>query len=100
MDIYGGFWVTEEKKRPLRTCIGCRQVRTKERLIRIVRTPEGRIEIDPQRRKSGRGAYLCIDKDCLRRAQKTRGLARALKGSIPAEIYAHLEEEINRLGDK
>ncbi|MDY6917767.1 MAG: YlxR family protein [Chloroflexota bacterium] len=64
---------------PQRTCISCRQVRPKRELIRIVRSEEGSVQVDPTGKKSGRGAYLCRSKGCWEAALKKEHLARALK---------------------
>jgi uncharacterized protein len=69
-------------------------VRDKKELVRLVRTPEGEIVIDPSGKQSGRGAYLCPTPDCLRAAQKRKSLDRSFKASIPAETWARLEEQL------
>lgn len=75
---------------PQRTCVACRERSAKRALIRIVRTPEGRVELDPTGRKNGRGAYLCDDPACWERALRTDLLARALKTDIDQETVARL----------
>jgi predicted RNA-binding protein YlxR (DUF448 family) len=75
---------------PLRTCIACRQQRPKRELIRVVRTPEGTIEVDPKGKRSGRGAYLCYDPQCWDAALERGSLGRALKCSVDAEAAAAL----------
>ena len=60
------------KKVPLRRCLGCMQSFPKKDLIRVVRTPENEVLIDITGKKSGRGAYLCRDKACLKKAIKAR----------------------------
>ena len=82
------------KKIPMRRCIGCGESKEKKQLIRVIRTPEGEILLDRTGRANGRGAYLCNDPACLRSAAKKRSLNRALKTSVPQEIYAALEEEM------
>ena len=80
---------------PQRTCIACRTVRTKRELVRIVRTPENRVEADPTGKKSGRGAYLCRQRECWDAALASRGrLEQALKleSRIDAEDLARLRE--------
>lgn len=79
---------------PQRSCVACRTVRDKKELVRLVRTPEGEIVIDPSGKQSGRGAYLCPTADCLRVAQKRKGLDRAFKAPIQAETWARLEEQL------
>ena len=82
------------RKEPLRTCVGCRQSRTKKELIRVVRTPEGELVLDATGRKNGRGAYLCRNTECLQKAKNNRGLSRSLNTDIPEEIYDDLEKEL------
>ncbi len=84
------------KKRPQRTCLGCRTAKNKEELIRVVRTPEGVVTIDLKGRMNGRGAYLCKDPNCLKKAVKSNALARSLKTEIPEETYERLQEEIQQ----
>jgi predicted RNA-binding protein YlxR (DUF448 family) len=78
---------------PQRTCIACRRVRPKWELVRIVRTPQGTVEIDPRGKESGRGAYVCKNQSCweigLRKDRKNR-LARALKIELSPEERAQL----------
>lgn len=78
---------------PQRSCVGCRTVRDKGDLIRVVRTPTGEVVLDEGRggKLPGRGAYLCPSVDCLRRALKTRALERALKQPVPPEVVERLE---------
>jgi len=80
------------KRIPQRTCIGCRTTTDKFRLIRIVRTPEGRIEIDPRGKKSGRGAYLCPAFECWQKGLKGNRLPYALRGEVKAEDLMRLKE--------
>lgn len=85
------------KKIPLRQCVGCRQMKAKKELIRVLKTPEDKIIIDVSGKANGRGAYLCPDVDCFLRARKSGGFARAFKTSIPEEVYDHLAEELKRI---
>lgn len=82
------------KKIPLRQCLGCREMKPKRDLIRVVRSPEGEISLDFHGKKPGRGAYLCPDAECLRRARKSRALERAFSQAIPEEVYSGLENEM------
>lgn len=75
------------KKIPQRQCLGCREMKPKRELIRVVRSPEGTISVDLRGKASGRGAYVCPDPQCLKRAIKSKALARALDTEIPQEIY-------------
>lgn len=82
------------RKLPQRQCVGCRTMKDKKELIRIVKTPEGQIVADATGKKSGRGAYICPNPECLRRARKARALERAFDTAIPAEIYDALEAQM------
>lgn len=81
------------KKVPQRQCVGCGQMKSKKELLRIVRTPDGVIELDtsPAGKKPGRGAYLCRDKECLAKAVKAKRLERSLEQPITDEVWAKLE---------
>lgn len=74
--------------------MGCRTTRNKNELIRVVRTPEGEVVLDRTGKLSGRGAYLCADEACLRKAVKSGALGRTLKVSIPEEVIKELGREI------
>lgn len=87
------------RKIPERMCSGCKERKPKKELIRVVRSPEGEISLDPTGKKSGRGAYLCPTAGCLKLARKQRKLERSLECPIPEEVYAALEEELNRLAE-
>jgi predicted RNA-binding protein YlxR (DUF448 family) len=80
---------------PMRTCVGCRVSRPKKELIRVVRTPEARVELDFMGKKSGRGAYLCPSKECLHKAVKAAQLERALKTKISDEVKELLEQQLD-----
>ncbi|MBE6990477.1 MAG: YlxR family protein [Ruminococcaceae bacterium] len=84
------------KKIPQRQCVGCRTMRDKRELLRVVRTPEGEIMLDATGKKSGRGAYVCPDPTCLQKARKSRALSRALETEIPDEVYAALSAQMAR----
>ena len=82
------------RKIPQRQCVGCRTMKDKKELIRIVKTPEGQIVADATGKKSGRGAYICQNPECLKRARKARALERAFDTAIPAEVYDALEAQM------
>lgn len=86
------------KKIPLRQCLGCREMKPKGELIRVVRAPDGAISLDFRGKKPGRGAYLCPDPECLARARKGRALERAFSAQIDPGVYAALEEQM-KAGD-
>ena len=87
-----------DKKRPERTCVGCRQTGTKNELIRVVKTPDGNVTVDRNNKTSGRGAYLCMDPECLKKARKNKGLERSLKCQITPELYDMLEGVFQNAG--
>lgn len=82
------------KKIPQRQCVGCRTMKNKKDLIRVVKSPEGEISLDFTGKKSGRGAYVCPSADCLARARKSRALERAFETAIPAEVYEALQAQM------
>ena len=84
------------KKIPLRQCVGCREMKPKKELIRVIKTPEDEVLLDINGRTNGRGAYLCFCAGYLQKARRSRGLERSLKIAIPDEIYDRLEEELKQ----
>ena len=82
------------KKIPMRQCLGCREMKDKKALLRVVRSPEGAVSLDFTGKKPGRGAYVCPDPDCLKKARKSRALERAFETAVPAEVYGQLEEQM------
>ena len=83
-----------QKKIPQRQCMGCRERADKRDLIRVVRTPDGNVQLDFSGKLSGRGAYLCPKSECLKKAQKSKALDRSLEVEIPQEVYDRLTREI------
>ena len=84
----------KQKKLPERRCIGCQGTFLKKELIRVVRSPEGTVFIDFTGKKSGRGAYICKNEACLRKAKKSGALHRSLEVDISEELYDELLREI------
>ena len=82
------------KKNPQRQCVGCREMKEKRALLRVVKSPEGEVSLDFGGKKPGRGAYVCHDVTCLQKARKSRALERALETAIPPEVYDAMEEEL------
>ncbi|MCS1351279.1 RNase P modulator RnpM [Mechercharimyces sp. CAU 1602] len=82
----------KQKKTPLRKCVACQELKDKNALIRVVRTPEQEILIDSTGKKSGRGAYVCGDEKCITLAQKKGSLERALKSKVSEEIFTALKQ--------
>ena len=82
------------KKIPLRQCLGCREMKAKKELIRVVRSPEGTVSLDFKGKLPGRGAYVCPSAECLARVRKSRALERSFECSIPDEIYETLQKQL------
>ena len=84
----------QQRKTPIRKCLGCNEMKPKKELVRVVRTPEGEISVDLTGRKNGRGAYICRSKDCLKKARKQRSISKALNCEITDEVFEQLLEQI------
>lgn len=82
------------KKVPLRMCKGCGEMFDKRTLVRVVRSPEGDVSLDLTGKKSGRGAYVCKNPDCLAKARKKKAFERELSVQISDDIYNQMEEEM------
>ncbi len=80
-----------QKKIPMRKCIGCNEQKTKKELVRFVRSPEGDVTLDLVGKKSGRGAYICPDAECLRRVRKSKRLDKIFEMSVPETVYDEAE---------
>ncbi len=77
----------QQKRIPMRQCVGCREMKPKKELIRVVKSPEGTISLDFRGKAPGRGAYVCPDPACLKRAMKSKALERGFETTIPQEVY-------------
>lgn len=88
-----------QKKIPQRQCMGCRERKEKRALIRVVRSPEGVVSLDFSGKRNGRGAYLCPDPECLKKAMKSKALDRSLETQIPQEVYDRLSREMEAGGN-
>ena len=84
----------QPKKIPMRQCVGCREMKPKKELIRVVKSPEGGISLDFRGKAPGRGAYVCPDGACLKKAIKSKALERAFETAIPQEIYDALVQRM------
>ena len=82
------------KKIPMRMCVGCREMKPKRELLRVVRSPEGEISFDMTGRKPGRGAYVCRSEECLTRAVRQKQLERAFSAPVSEEVREHLAAQI------
>ncbi len=83
------------KKIPMRQCVGCGEMKAKKEMMRVLKTPEEEIVLDKTGKKNGRGAYLCMAKECLVKARRNKGLERSFKMSIPNDVYDSLEKEFD-----
>ena len=83
-----------QKKIPQRQCMGCRERKEKRQMIRVVRTPEGSVNLDFGGKMNGRGAYICPDPECLKKALRSKALDRSLEVTIPEEVIIRLEKEM------
>ena len=83
-----------QKKIPQRQCMGCRERKAKRELIRIVRGTDGNVSVDFGGKLNGRGAYLCPNAECLKKALRSRALDRSLEVTIPQEVIDRLEKEM------
>ena len=89
----------KQKKIPMRMCAGCREMKEKRALIRVVRDPDGNLSLDPGGKKPGRGAYVCRSAECLSRAIRQKQLERQLEITLTEEVTAALTAEMERLED-
>lgn len=85
-----------KKKVPMRKCVGCQEMKAKKELMRVLRTEDGEFVLDTTGRKNGRGAYLCLSGECLKKAVKSKGLERSFKQAIPQDVYEKLEKEMEQ----
>lgn len=81
-----------EKKTPQRMCVCCRTMQDKRTLVRVVRTPEGKVTVDPTGKANGRGAYLCREETCVNRLLKTKPLGKILGAEVEDGLYETLSE--------
>jgi predicted RNA-binding protein YlxR (DUF448 family) len=82
------------KKIPMRQCLGCREMKEKPKLIRVVRSPAGEVSLDARGKAPGRGAYVCPAPDCLQKALRTRAIDRALGTKLDDTLIERLEAEL------
>ena len=86
-----------KNKIPMRQCTGCREMKSKKEMIRVLKTPEDEIVLDTTGRKNGRGAYVCPPTECLDKAIRNHGIERSLKTSVPEEVYEDLKKELSKI---
>ena len=87
-----------QKKIPQRQCMGCRERKAKRELIRVVRGTDGNVTLDFGGKAPGRGAYICPNAECLKKALRSKALDRSLEVTIPQEVYDRLEKEMAQHG--
>ena len=86
----------QNRKVPVRMCAGCGEHFPKKDLVRVVRATEGEISVDLTGKKAGRGAYICKDAACMKKAQKTKRIDRSFSCTIPQEVYERLQKELEQ----
>ena len=87
----------KNKKVPMRQCVGCRELRNKKDLMRMLKTPDNNVIFDDTGRMNGRGAYICPSVECLKKARRTKAIERSLDISIPDEVYDAIERQMSEL---
>ena len=87
-----------QKTIPQRQCMGCRERKAKRELIRVVRGTDGNVSLDFGGKAPGRGAYVCPNLECLKKALRSKALDRSLEVTIPQEVIDRLEKEMARSG--
>lgn len=92
--------MSNNKKVPMRKCVGCQEMKSKKEMLRIIRTQEGEFLLDATGKKNGRGAYICPSSECLSKAIRQKGLERSFKQSIPQDVYEMLEREMREIESK
>lgn len=92
--------MSNNKKVPMRKCVGCQEMKSKKEMLRIIRTQEGEFLLDATGKKNGRGAYICPSSECLSKAIRQKGLERSFKQAIPQEVYEMLEREMREIESK
>ena len=85
--------MSTNRRVPMRQCTGCREMKSKKEMMRVLKSAEGEISLDTTGKKNGRGAYLCYSGECLKKAIKSKGLERSFQMKIPQEIYDTLTRE-------
>ena len=88
------------KKIPMRQCVGCGEMKSKKEMLRVIRTAEDEILLDATGKKNGRGAYLCPNEECLKKAIRAKGLERSLKTAVPKEVVENLTKEVQRFASR
>ncbi len=87
----------KQKKIPLRQCVGCMTAKPKKELVRIVKSKDGIISLDSTGKAAGRGAYICKDQECLKKAEKKKAFNRSFQQDVEKEVYEQLSEEMSKI---
>ena len=82
------------KRVPQRMCVGCREMRPKMELVRVVKSPEGKISLDSSGKMPGRGAYMCYNTSCLNRSIKSKALSRTFEMALPDNLADELRKQM------
>ncbi len=90
--------MTSRKKIPMRQCLGCKELKPKKELIRVVKNSDGEVSLDLTGKKPGKGAYVCRDVECFKKARKQKSFERSLATQIPAEVFDTMEAELENDG--
>lgn len=85
------------RKIPMRKCTGCGVMADKKSLIRVILTPEDEVVLDRTGKKNGRGAYICNNIECLKKAVRSKGLEKSLKHAVPEDVYERLSKEFDEV---
>lgn len=85
------------KKIPLRQCVGCNEMKSKKEMLRVLKTVEGEVILDNTGKQNGRGAYVCKNAECLKKAIRHKGIERSLKMNIDQTVYERLEKEFLKI---
>lgn len=88
--------MVKNKKTPMRMCAGCREMKPKQELVRVIRTPEGAVRVDTTGKASGRGVYVCRNEECLKKSIRSKALSRALEVPVGEEVLEALAGEIGK----
>lgn len=84
----------KSKRVPLRMCSGCGAMVDKKQLVRVVKSKDGEVSLDLQGKKPGRGAYVCKNLDCLKKARKAKRFEKTFKMQISSDIFDQMEQEM------
>lgn len=84
----------QQRKTPMRKCLGCNEMKPKKELLRVVKSPEGEISLDFVGKKNGRGAYICRSTECYEKARKSRRFEKTFSCKIEESVYEVMADEL------